>query len=644
MTRAVILAGGKGTRLASVSGDLPKPLVPVAGVAVVQRQIELLVRYGIREIFLTTGHRAEVLEERLGDGAQWGSKLRLIREDNPLGTAGGVAALRDSLDDDFLVVYGDVMIHMDLGRLLDFHRRNSADATLVVHPNDHPQDSDLVELAGDGKVRAFYPKPRPADCDDLPNMVSAALYVLSPEALAHIDAGVQQDFVRDVFPRMLTAGADLYGYHTTEYLKDMGTPERLARVAQDIESGIVEAMHADHVRPTFFLDRDGVMNREIDGVRLPDDLELLPGVSAAVRRINKAGWLVAAVTNQPAIAKGFMSRQDLDAVHLRLQCRLGEAGAWLDRIVYCPHHPERGFEGERIEFKVECECRKPGVGMLEAVSSALSVDRSNAVMVGDSWRDMAAGHAFGADAVGVMTGHAMAHSPPEDFAVSGRCDVLVEDLPQAVALVLDTDPWVEKLASEIAGRAGEADTRHGVLIGGLARSGKSTTAFRLRRALRARGVHALWVSLDDWIVPASERPTNSTLSERYRLTDAGDALRCLLAGRTVQAPGYDTNGRERLGRQVSYDPGAATVVILDGVPALLLEASENVTRVHVEAPSEKERRRRLMRLYSHKGLSKEDTELLLEGRKEEHLLVANVKGGSHFQFVPLGLEPEVENV
>ena len=632
MTQAVILAGGKGTRLESVAGNLPKPLVPIGGVAVVQRQIELLVRYGIREVFLTTGYRAEVLEERLGDGAQWGVELHHVREDRPLGTAGGVAALRGRLDDDFIVVYGDVLVHMDLARLLDFHRRSSSDATLVVHPNDHPHDSDLVDLGIDGKVRAFYPKPRPADSGDLPNMVSAALYVLSPRALAHIQTGTAQDFVRDVFPRMLAAGANLYAYHTTEYLKDMGTPERLERVERDLEDGVVHAMHADHLRPTFFLDRDGVINRETDGVLRPDDLELLPGAGAAIRRINRAGWLAAVVTNQPAIAKGFMSSADVEAVHLRLQRRLGETGAWLDRIVHCPHHPKSGFEGERPELKVMCDCRKPKAGMLETVSSTLPVDRSNAVMVGDSWRDMVAAHVFGAEAVGVMTGHAMAHSPPEEFAVPGRCDVLAEDLPQAVALVLESVPVVESLADEIAAKAaGEVD-RRGVLIGGLARAGKSTSAFRLRRALRKRGVRALCVRLDDWIVPASERPANSTLQERYRMSDAGEAFLRLLDGQAIQAPGYDSDTRERLAKSVTYDAGDAAVVVFEGVPALLLRAPEDVARVYVEAPSEEERRRRLMRSYSLKGLSIEETEERLQEREEEHEIVRGMRSGAHVKL------------
>ncbi len=580
MTQAVILAGGAGTRLASVSGGLPKPLVPVAGIPVVERQIALLARYGVDEIFLTTGYGADMLAERLGDGARFGVRLHQVREEEPRGTAGGVAALRNSLTAEFLVLYGDVLVNMDLRRLLDAHRATGAAATLVVHPNDHPYDSDLVDLDPRGRVRGFYPKPRPDAGPDLPNMVSAALYVLSPGVLDQIEPDVSQDFVRDVFPRLLATGAALYGYPTTEYLKDMGTPDRLARVERDVEEGVVDARHGDRRRPTLFLDRDGVINREIGGVLEPGQLELLPGAASAIRRMNQAGWLVAGVTNQPAIAKGFMSEADLERVHLRLQRVLGDQGAWLDALVHCPHHPEKGFKGERADLKIECSCRKPAAGLLEDVARSIPVERGTAVVVGDSWRDMAAAHAFGAEAIGVLHGQTL--SAPEASGVRGtRPDVVVADLALAVALLLDEDPAVEALADEIARRVAAAgDEKVLVLLAGAPHSTSSTTAFRLRRALRARGEATLWIRLEDWSVPvdASERqPHEAVVSppDRYPLAAVSSAVDSLLQGRSVETP-------------AQYDPAGCSVLLVEGPYALLLEDDGKAIRVHVEAPSEEE--------------------------------------------------------
>ena len=638
MTQAVILAGGKGTRLAAVSGGLPKVLVPVAGVPVVVRQIELLVRYGIDEVFLTTGYRAEVVQERLGDGSQWGIRLHHVVEDTPLGTAGGVAALGDRLHDDFLVLYGDVHVHIDLQRLLDFHRETGAHASIVVHPNDHPYDSDLVDIDPDGRVRGFHPKPRPEGGPDLPNMVSAALYVLTPSALRHIEPGVKQDFVRHIFPRMMAAGAPLFGYHTTEYLKDMGTPDRLARVENDIVSGMAEAMHAAHTRPALFIDRDGVVNVEIDGVRTPDQLELLPGVSAAIQRLNKGGWLSALVTNQPIIAKGFISEDDLRVIRLRLERVLGDGHAWLDGYEHCPHHPERGFAGERPELKVACTCRKPEPGMLRTLAERLPIDGKRSALVGDSWRDMAAAHAFGCAAIGVRTGHGLRQPAPEAYATVARPDVMVADLTEAVSLVLDEDPEITELADRLARRVADAQRPVVVLLGGLSCAGKSVTAFRLRQRLGSAGVAAVWIKIDDWLVPASARPAESTVAQRYPLPAIADAIASLQAGQEVDAPGYDPRTRERTPGPIRYRLGDAAVIIAEGVPALALPGHADAERVYVRAPEESERLARVRRLYADKGLSEQQTEALLTARGEEHETVAATTASASCSFVPRALQ------
>lgn len=638
MNQAVILAGGRGTRLAAVSGDLPKPLVPVGGTPILQHQIELLARYGVREIFITTGYKADVLETRLGNGADFGLNIVYVREEVPLGTAGGVAALRGRLTGDFFVLYGDVMVCMDLAKLARFHRTAHADATIVVHPNDHPYDSDLVEIESDGRVCAFHPKPHPDSGPDLPNMVSAALYLLSPGALAHIEPDRKQDFVRDVFPRMLGAQARLFGYHTTEYLKDMGTPDRLERVEHDQRSGMVTRMHADNIRPTVFLDRDGVINEEIDGVHSPDQLRLLPGAGQSIRRLNRSGWLAAVVSNQPHIAKGFMTEQDLAAVHRRLEAALGRERAWLDTITCCPHHPEKGFPGERPELKMQCTCRKPAPGLLERVAAQLPVDRNRSVMIGDSWRDMAAAHAFGIDAIGVLTGHGLRHTAPVQNAVDGRPDLTVKDLPEAVSLLLDPDDGIRALAGEIlAGvQAGQKIT---VTMGGLSRSGKSVAAFQLRRMLREEGCAAVWVKLDDWLVPASQRPNECRLTERYRLTEAQAQIQRMRAGAGIEAPGYDPRTRATTARPVAYRTGGAPVVIIEGVPALLLQLTgDRVLRVQILAPDEQTRIERLRRFYHYKGFPVEAVENLIAMREEEYKTVQQAGRTADMTITPSALD------
>jgi histidinol-phosphate phosphatase family protein len=237
------------------------------------------------------------------------------------------------------------------------------------------------------------------------NLVPAAIYVLSPVVLDNID-DTKQDFVRDLLPRMIAQGAAVHAYNTPEYLRDTGTPERYAMVEKDIRSGLVAKMNLSYQRPAIFFDRDGVLNPEIDGMGLThlDQMELLPNAAKAVHRVNKAGWLAVLTTNQPQVAKGFVTFQELDAIHAKLETLLGYERAKLDRIYFCPHHPEKGFEGEIPELKRDCVCRKPKSGMIARAAAELSIDLAASCVIGDTWRDVGAARSAGVSAYGVRTG------------------------------------------------------------------------------------------------------------------------------------------------------------------------------------------------------------------------------------------------
>jgi histidinol-phosphate phosphatase family protein len=274
----------------------------------------------------------------------------------------------------------------------------------VCHPNDHPRDSDLLDVNDGGRVRRVLPRKTRAP-GDYRNVVPAAIYAASPQLFNFVEPNVPQDFVQDVFPRLARAG-DLFAYQTPEYMRDMGTEARFAMAERDLASGRVEALRFDRPRPAVFFDRDGTLNEEVggNGLTRAEELKLISGAAEAVRRVNDAGWLAVAVTNQPQLAKGFVTRRGLDEIHGRLDSLLGDAGAWLDRLYFCPHHPERGFEGEIADLKIECDCRKPKPGMILRAAEDLPVDLSASCVIGDTWRDIAAAHAVGIPGYGVQTG------------------------------------------------------------------------------------------------------------------------------------------------------------------------------------------------------------------------------------------------
>src|SRR5205814_5343742 len=252
------------------------------------------------------------------------------------------------------LLYGDTFLDVDLRRLWHAHDMHGADATLFLHPNDHPHDSDVVSLDATGTVREIHPYPHPPGAD-FRNLVNAALYVMEREGLErYASAEAPSDIAKHMFPAMLAAGRRLHGHVSPEYIKDVGTPQRLDKVERDIDAGVVERLSSRDLRAAGFLDRDGTINREVEHLRDVEQIELLPGAADAIRRLNQAGRLAVVVTNQPVLARGDVTSEGLERIHARLETRLGEGGAYLDGVYVCPHHPERGFPGEVPSLKIEC--------------------------------------------------------------------------------------------------------------------------------------------------------------------------------------------------------------------------------------------------------------------------------------------------
>lgn len=400
----MILAGGVGSRLAARTNGLPKTLVPVDGKPLLAYQLELLARQGVEYVTLLCGCGAEQIRAFCGDGSSWDLKLAFIEEQQMLGTAGAVIAALNELPDEFFVLYGDTMVNVDLGRMFRAHAESGAEGTLFLHPNEHPQDSDLVECDEHGRIRAIHGYPHPAGAR-LPNLVNAALYVLKRSSLGGFAApAAPLDFGKHVFPQMLREGVHLHGYRSSEYIKDAGTPARLDAVEADVRAGVVARGSLAVMRPAIFLDRDGTINEEASYITLPEQLKLLPGAAEAVRTMRAAGYRIVVVTNQPVIARGDCTTEELMRIHDYMEMELSREGAFLDGIYYCPHHPDKGFAGERAELKMECDCRKPGDGMLRRAAQELNLDLAQSWLIGDRTGDIQAARKCGIRSILLRTG------------------------------------------------------------------------------------------------------------------------------------------------------------------------------------------------------------------------------------------------
>jgi D,D-heptose 1,7-bisphosphate phosphatase len=409
--------------------EVPKALIPIGGKPVLQHQLELAAAAGVRRVTVFAGHLGGQIEAFVGDGSTFGVSARVVIEDAPRGDAGAIAAALDQLPAQFFVLYGDVMAQVDLARLGRFHVERDADFTTLAHPNDHPYDSDLLETGADDRVTAVRPYPHPAG-ENFANLANAALYALRGEALRPFAGKAPLDFTKDVLATLAASNARIFAYRSDEYIKDMGTPARLQKVEADWRAGKIAPAAPDRRRAAVFLDRDGTLNVEKGYLSRPEDLKLLPGVPEALRRLREAGFLLIVVTNQSVIARGEATLADIAAVHRKLEWDLGKAGAYVDAIYLCPHHPDAGFAGERPELKIVCDCRKPAPGMVERACRAFRIDPAQSWMVGDHTRDIETARRAGLRSVLVRTGFGGG-----DGAFDATPSLVADDLSAAARLI-----------------------------------------------------------------------------------------------------------------------------------------------------------------------------------------------------------------
>src|SRR5687767_8849983 len=377
-------------------------MLNLVGKPLLQYHIDWLKRYGITEIFITVNYLKDSIIQHFRNGEKFGVKIEYYEEKEPLGTVGGVKALESKLSEDFIVVYGDVLVEMDLNRLIQFHKQNHSAGTLVLHPNDHPYDSDLVQINVDQKIKKFIPKPHD-DGNYYPNLVNAGVYILNKKVLAFVEANKKADFGADIFPHVVNQ-LPFFGYNTPEYLKDMGTPERLVKVEEAVLSGKVFRRNLEQKQKAIFLDRDGVINDDTEFIKSPKEMKVLENAAAAIKKINATEYLSVVVTNQSVVARNLITEEGLKDIHNKMESDLGKDHAYLDAIYYCPHHPDKGFPEENPLFKIDCDCRKPKPGMLLQAAERFNIDLSKSYLVGDHERDIMAGAAAGVTTVGVGTG------------------------------------------------------------------------------------------------------------------------------------------------------------------------------------------------------------------------------------------------
>lgn len=394
----VIMAGGRGTRIAKLNSDAPKPMIPIEGKPILEHQIDVIKQQGYKKFILSIGYLGNHIKAYFGDGKgcspatgnPFEVSIQYIEENEPLGTAGALYYLKSSIVGDFLLINGDIIFDVDISRFYQYHKEKKALATIFTHPNDHPSDSALILTDQKNRVTDWTHKEESRLW--YRNRVNAGLHFLSTDIFKSpiFDTLHKIDLDRDIL-KPLIKEKKLVAYDSPEYVKDMGTPERYYEVAKDLRAGRVAAKNLAKKQKAFFLDRDGTLNHYVGFLRKIEDLSLLDGAARAVRAINRSGYLAIVITNQPVIARGEVTIAELEQIHQKLETLLGAEGAYLDAIYYCPHHPAKGFEGEISELKVSCSCRKPAPGLLLLAAEKFHIDLKESWMIGDCETDILAG-------------------------------------------------------------------------------------------------------------------------------------------------------------------------------------------------------------------------------------------------------------
>ena len=396
------MAGGRGTRISSIASNIPKPMIPICGKPVLQHEIECLKAQGYTDLILTVGYMSDAIIGFFKDGSEFGVHIEYYVEKEPLGNAGALFRIKERLTDDFLLLNADSLFNVDFDRFVRYHREKKGDVTLFTHPNSHPYDSGIIVCGDDHAVQRWLLKE-----DERPeyykNRVNAGLHVINKKALNVAIDTSKVDLDRQILKPLAGTGR-MFAYDSPEYVKDMGTPDRYDSVSKDFARGLVRAKNLRRKQKAIFLDRDGTVNQYVGFLRDIDRFELIDGVAEAIRLINASGYLAIVVTNQPVIARGEVSLEELNRIHNKLETLLGRDGAYIDGLYFCPHHPHKGFEGERPEYKIDCTCRKPKPGMLLMAARDYHIDLSRSWMIGDDDNDVLAGKAAGCRTVKIGNG------------------------------------------------------------------------------------------------------------------------------------------------------------------------------------------------------------------------------------------------
>jgi histidinol-phosphate phosphatase family protein len=396
---AVIIAGGKGTRMAPVLGELPKILTPLQNSSLIHFQLNCLFLCGITEIRLVTGYGSDQIINYVRKQAL-AIKIDIIEDSELIGTTNAIKLGLTDLNEDVLVIYGDLLFDFNFKAMINFHHERNSVLTSLAHLTDHPNDSDLIELGLDSNIESLYFKNSKESSTS--KLSLAGIHIISQEILDTLGDDLSGDFERNFIPRILKSNPTrVFAFRSEHFCKDIGTSDRFHKVSQMLKIGTFGGFHRSI--PVIFLDRDGTLIENVPYLKNIDQVVFCDNSLEGLSVLKRLGLMIFIITNQPGIARGEFTDEELQEIHTFIQNYAASNGVVINDFRYCPHHPDSGFSGEIADLKILCHCRKPEIGLVTDLASEYNVDFSNSFVIGDTDFDFYLSENIGAKFIGIKS-------------------------------------------------------------------------------------------------------------------------------------------------------------------------------------------------------------------------------------------------
>jgi histidinol-phosphate phosphatase family protein len=585
----VLLAGGFGTRLQSIIKK-PKPLVKINNVSIIIDQLNIIKENGFTDVLILVHHQKDKIIRYVLKNKPSGINIKFHTEIIPRGTAGAVFDIITLLKKNFILIYSDIFFRANLKRFLNFHIKNKSDITPFIHPNNHPYDSDIV-IVENGVIKKIFKYPHLKNFY-ANNLVMSGIFICSIDIFKQLPSNdtAKFDLTKDLLiPSLNNNKYKVCGYKSTEYLKDMGTPKRLAEVKNDILKNKHNLLKLDNPRAAIFFDRDGTILESCGYLVDINQIKFVKNLPESIKKINTNNDLAIMVTNQPQIAQGRLTFQKLKKIHDYIEFNLGLSGSIIDDIYFCPHHPDKGFEREVVDLKIKCKCRKPNIKLINDAARNNNIALDQSWFIGDSWRDMDLARRVGLRSIFIKT---------KDFFkcedLLPQADFYFDSFYEAIDFIYDYFPKITKKLNSLL----PENPQKYLFISGVSQSGKSTLSSVLR--LQNQSLKYISLSFDGFL---NDSHDINGFKNKYNVNKIINALHKIKSNQKLRWPIYDRKKRKAIS-YIILDPKQYNHFIFDGNFSLNpdLLAILKPFKIHLTI-DESERKKRFYREYKHRGLS-----------------------------------------